>query len=483
MRGIPNGNGQRAHESNSIEYSPRSVTRLTEVHKLRHSTPVLSHHITLQSNSIVSKPVHDHRSASIRRGGTVIISIHADKTSLESESSDTMADEVPPIDEEMAEAPPPPQEPNEEPPLEEQDNLPAQGDGNQPRGDAEDDSSSQGGESRSESSSSDSTDSNPPDALYKVAGPHTLEKRRAPYSGSKTGLGIQLMTDKEMKEVLMTHNGHRVTMNEMRNKYGVKLLALTIQEMLRNVGESDPTGGKVGEKTPFIAVVKQQMKVLTSYNGTYEEHATIHQRLENYMWSVMCGFNKGERNAMLDDILIFYCKIRLGMEPTEGDELYAAFSACQETHVGWMKDQQSHSPSYQYVVLVHLLNGHMKHHNMTGITFHHDAEVDEKKPAARRAANSKLCHYMLDESVLPYHIETRDTVIRELTDFLTSKRIVITPAPPSVPAPAEEPQAAAAQDRGDETVDNPVPRARRSLDVAMPHSKKKKHKRGYRRGG
>ena len=287
--------------------------------------------------------------------------------------------------------------------------------------------------------------------FYQMRSELRLWPRELPYPATIRGMGSFLSPCEGTKIVYANRAYDRMRFNEPNNLYGMYIASLTLEEIrlqkegkstrvppspvktskkktsnaIQNVNETGAEdaetpdtpskhGGRPSEFIPFKCIMKESANELAE-RGNYVEPNLTERRLQFY-WKIQTGFaTEGNRNAILDQILLKYVKIRLGFIQCNLDEFRAALRAVSMVYIDLTKDMKV---ELKYVVWtlpgVHYLNGHMLHLEMTPIAFHQDGERDNQVASEERAAHNLIKY---NEKKNTYCVESRPSVIHQYQSF------------------------------------------------------------------
>ena len=310
----------------------------------------------------------------------------------------------------------------------------------------------------------------PSASFYKVNPTIRLAPRILPYTEKNKGLGINLFADfREPVEVMANSRRDCIRFNEPTNQYGLYLVALIIDKVRnfvineksgtpstpasatrsakkRKIEDQDGSpqkrgGGDLPEGRYCIEVIVEEHERLTKLAEFPTEKINPSRHAPTYK-AVMNAFNTdGRCNKALDDILIFFIKIRLGMIPDEGSEFKAAVTACQQYYLTRTSDVKSAGSGPWTLPLVHLLNGHLYHVKLPTITFLPTRDDDVKFAEPERVKNSKTIWVMhpTKNKKVECSVETRYDVIKAYKDYVAKFHpTVVVELNEEVQAPEEE---------------------------------------------
>lgn len=296
-----------------------------------------------------------------------------------------------------------------------------------------------------------------------------------PYTPTPIGLGIELNTQVP-HQVWVTTSGDSFQFNERKNKYGL-MLATSIVEEVRKTFDAKREKVKANEKSGNMDLKKEACRVgerdscdrvflaegqrLSSLGNFAPEKITTRQL--KLCWHVMCGFNVSGNgfNLKLEEILLDFCRIRLGICPSETDEFTAAISAVQKAFLRTTKDTKQTGNGIWTLPLVHLLNGHLHARRMTTLAINADATKDEDMEVFRANHTKSIWISVMKNNhaeIKEIKVESRPLVREQLTSFLVSHD-----PDAQVPNELPEPQE---QDEDDNKHDRPS-KKRRTLNFRV----------------
>lgn len=276
---------------------------------------------------------------------------------------------------------------------------------------------------------------NPPATFYQLDNAHTAEMRRTNYRGNGIGVGAYMVPHPTIARVLTTPVGDAIKLNEPNNLYAKQCLALIVHNMRDrlNNGPNTPGINRVGERDSCNLIMEEEAIRLMNLGNYGTEDIT--QRRLTVFWRVMCGFNSdGDGNAVLDQILVNFCRVRLGDIAKNCDELGAAVWAVKIYYDSITVDSADTGSGLWTLPVVHLLNFHMIHRGMTPIAFHQIGDTDDEVAINERAAHSDLIHVV----GTPAKVEKRENVRNEMLTFLNDRMNVIIEIPEDEGPPAED---------------------------------------------
>ena len=206
------------------------------------------------------------------------------------------------------------------------------------------------------------------------------------------------------------------------NCMGMKIAALVMDRMSKTKTPDTTTtvttpsknkGGKDAEQEPFEEVYKKISDELAE--AAYMKVKKHQNRCLTFAFSVMKSFNSYHNgNPMLDTILLVFARIRLGFTPKKVDELGAAMLAIFLVYLNTVPGLKTVTGNGAWALpILHMLNDHMKHRRVTGISFHPNEETDEEKGATERASH---CDLVIIEKT-NCKVENRQCVIKQLQAF------------------------------------------------------------------
>ena len=276
---------------------------------------------------------------------------------------------------------------------------------------------------------------NPPDAFYQLPPALAVEMRITNYRGNDQGVGVYMNPHPVTHHVLATPDGDACKLCEPTNLYAKYCLGKILHDMRDRMNQIDGTPGgitRVGEKASCNRVMEAEAERLMDL-GLYDQEDITQRRLAVY-WRVMCGFNTdNDDNAVLDDILVNFARVRLGDINKNCDELGAAVWAVKKYYDDTTDDSNDTGPGMWTLPVVHLLNGHMIHHGYTPIAFHHLGDTDEHIGLTERAAHSDTIHL----NGAPAKVENRETVRNDLIAFCNDLMDLNFPIPDDEGPPAD----------------------------------------------
>ena len=245
---------------------------------------------------------------------------------------------------------------------------------------------------------------------------------------SSNGLGIEI--EKEYKSTLVLSNrfGDRARFNELENRYGRKILTKVMQKMREMTShweeDEDNSLHPRAERDCFNAVMREEVHLLGQQMG--HKHEPLTDRRLDVLYQIQCGFNKGggHWNRELDDILLTYARIRLGIILVNGSELQAAVVAVQRYYLVNISGDTLVGHGTWTLPIVMMLNQHMRLRGLTPIAFSNIQEDDEAAKTNERDHHSRaiwvnggLTLHGHTNKPTRIKVEARDIVINELLDY------------------------------------------------------------------
>ena len=281
-----------------------------------------------------------------------------------------------------------------------------------------------------------------------------------PYKSSAVGFGYRAPDFPETLEVLTTATGHRIACSQPNNLYVRKLLAKIMkaiheskapandpEEASDSDDDDDSTepkakSNRTGELTPALAVIKEETEDLMATMALGEEKITDCR--QKFMVKIIQGYNQpnGTSNDHLDAILQIYAEIHLGIRHHKVCEFGAAVKAVQEHFLTVIKDNKCVGKGDWTMMVVVLLNEHMKLRGMTPIAFSTDPDLNETVGHQQRRANSTVLwrRFIVEgrERKRKIAVENQPAVIQELIEFLA---VAPVPKAANAPGPCDGPPA------------------------------------------
>ena len=172
-------------------------------------------------------------------------------------------------------------------------------------------------------------------------------------------LGLWRDTSREVREVQVVEGSPYVfPFNDEGNTYAINVAARCSVRLHALVTRDGRGRGILPEKTAFLQVIQQEQDDLCDRAGF--ERETQHKRTAMTLWRIWQGFCSSEpQNPQLEDILIFYAQIRLGLIKHDADEYKAMVYACNH----YMASFEGGDPRPLEVwtlPAIHALHFHMK---------------------------------------------------------------------------------------------------------------------------
>lgn len=272
------------------------------------------------------------------------------------------------------------------------------------------------------------------------------------------GLGIFIMPNYPLHDVVMLPDGTRARFNEPSNRLGKKILGLVMArykqaydeyraaeeerrrqaaEDARNTrrrrtsgqyaaGEARParTVNRHSEQTAFEEVyfrLQAEVQVMAGYGNNGSE--ITHTRRAKFYWFIQKAFNMArDHNYMLRIVCIRYCENRLGINDIdsteETTEIWAMVEAFQELFARSAPHGESWANSagngQAWMLGVHLANEHLAHYGVTPVAILPDHTDDIATAAPLRATNTTTIWV----NGKLHRVESRPDVRDELVAFL-----------------------------------------------------------------
>jgi hypothetical protein len=229
--------------------------------------------------------------------------------------------------------------------------------------------------------------------LYVILEATVVFKKRGDYRGQRLeGIGLVKPLKSVVKRDVLTitfgpAKGAMVPINESKNEYACKILGYTMCLYMEKDSTRTPELSCKAVLCSEVAHASQLAK-LDSGDNTVD-------RIIKVLYKIMTGFNSNvtTNNRDLESIVAHFMSMRTGKIPIKGGALKALSRAIDDYYTRSGGDvtvkQRNLAGKGWKIVMIHLINGHLKHHGFKPMPFSPVAAEDIEK-AKLREANDKV---------------------------------------------------------------------------------------------